>query len=220
MIVGADAAPTGLARLLDRRLARPRPLANLAPEMETGDRSPPLSIGALVERHEQALRRFISFHAATIVRRKESVSDLVQTVFRELLVAGKRLRFDGDAQFRHWLFVAARNKLRDRLHFHLRKRRDVRRERAFAPDAEVTDVWRDAFATFCTPVAAVISGEEIERIERCFAALTDDHREVILLYQLGNLSAAQIGEVIGRGEGATRALLSRALARFSTLLQE
>ena len=188
--------------------------------MQRGDHAP-LPLEALVERHEQALRRFLGFHAATVVRRRESISDLVQTVFRELLAADRPLQFDGDAHFRHWLFATARNKLRDRLKFHLRHRRDVRRECSLTvADGERTDCWRDAAATFCTPATAVVSDEEIARIERCLQALSDDHREVILLRQLGDLSAAAIGAILGRGEAATRALLSRALARFSTLLLE
>ncbi|MGE3175077.1 MAG: RNA polymerase sigma factor [Planctomycetota bacterium] len=188
--------------------------------MESGSLPPSCSIDDLVRRHEQALRRFVSFHAATVVRRRESVSDLVQTVFRELLVAGRRAKFERETQFRHWLFVTARNKLRDRLKFHLRGRRSPRREQVLPVNPELSDVWRDAVVTFCTPMAAIISTEECERIERCFQRLSEEHREVILLRQLGEMSAAEIGAVIGRGEGATRALLSRALARFSALLQE
>lgn len=188
--------------------------------MERSDSDHHRDLVARIERHEQALRRFVSFQAATIVRRKESLSDLVQTVFRELLVAGQRLHFERDTQFRNWLFVTARNKLRDRLKYHLRARRDARRELRVKEPTELEDVWRDAILTFCTPAAAAISKEEIARIERCFGSLSEEHREVILLSRLGNQSAAEIGALIGRGEGATRALLSRALARLSELLQE
>lgn len=188
--------------------------------MERSESAPNPDLAARIERHEQALRRFVSFQAATIVRRRESLSDLVQTVFRELLVAGARLHFERDTQFRNWLFVTARNKLRDRLKYHLRARRDARREERVSDPRELDDIWRDAVATFCTPATAAVSQEEIARIERCFQSLSEEHREVILLSRLGNQSAAEIGALIGRGEGATRALLSRALARLSELLQE
>lgn len=187
--------------------------------MESEALTPDLDLDARIRRHEQALRRFLSFHAATIVRRRDSISDLVQTVFRELLVAGRRATFEHDLQFRNWLFVTARNKLRDRLKFHLRDCRDPRRERPLDGPEDAADVWRDAVSTLCTPVAEIISAEEVQRIERCFRSLSAEHREVILLHRLGDLSAAEIGVAIGRGEGATRALLSRALARFSALLQ-
>lgn len=184
--------------------------------MESDGHRTDLDLEELVRRHEQALRRFVGCHAATIVRRRDSISDLVQTVFRELLVAGRHATFEHEGQVRNWLFVTARNKLRDRRKFYLRQRRDLRRERPL----DVLGDPREVSATVCSPITQAISAEAIQRIERCFLALSAEHREVILLRRIGNLSAAEIGGVIGRGEGATRALLSRALARFSELLQE
>ena len=60
--------------------------------------------------------------------------------------------------------------------------------------------------------------EDLERIERAFAELPEDYREVILLSRLVGLSHREIAEDWGRKEGAIRVLLHRALARLSVLL--
>jgi RNA polymerase sigma-70 factor (ECF subfamily) len=173
--------------------------------------NPNLDVDLLLDRHQAALRRFVQIHAATLVRRRESLSDLVQTVFRELVEALPGLRFDDETKFRNWLYATARNKLRDRLKYYLRDRRDARRE-------ELREVLSDAYRDLFSPSEVAISNEEIDRIERCLQQLSDEHREIILLSKISRLSAAEIGGIIGRGEGATRALLSRALARLGTLL--
>jgi RNA polymerase sigma-70 factor (ECF subfamily) len=62
--------------------------------------------------------------------------------------------------------------------------------------------------------------EAVERIEAALDALPEDYREVITLAKLVGLSRAEIGEVMGRSEGAVRTLLFRAQARLAELLDD
>jgi RNA polymerase sigma-70 factor (ECF subfamily) len=172
-----------------------------------------VELDRLLARHQAALRRFVETHAARVVRRRESLSDLVQAVLVELCEALPSLRYEGETRFRHWLYVTARNTLRDRRKYHLRDRRDARRE-------DLRDAWTDVLQHRVTPSVLASSQEAAERIERCLARLSPEHREVIRCRHMAGMSAAEIGAAIGRGEGAARALLSRALARLSSLLAE
>ena len=60
--------------------------------------------------------------------------------------------------------------------------------------------------------------EEVLRIEQAFEELPENFREVITLSRILGLSHREIAEQTGSTEGATRALLFRALARLSRLL--
>lgn len=60
--------------------------------------------------------------------------------------------------------------------------------------------------------------EECEQLESAFERLPGEYREVLLLARIVGLSRAEIGERMGRSEGAARALLFRAQARLASLL--
>ena len=49
------------------------------------------------------------------LRAKESASDLVQSVCREVLGRLDRFQHGGEAGFRHWLYATALRKVRDLL---------------------------------------------------------------------------------------------------------
>ena len=53
---------------------------------------------------------------------------------------------------------------------------------------------------------------------RAVAGLPDDRRQVVLLRFVDELSAAEIGEVLGRSPGAVRVLQHRALRDLATRL--
>ena len=62
--------------------------------------------------------------------------------------------------------------------------------------------------------------EEVQRVESAFDHLSEDQREVILLAHVVGLSRAEIGERMGRKEGAVRTMLSRAISRLTEILDE
>jgi RNA polymerase sigma-70 factor (ECF subfamily) len=169
-------------------------------------------LGALVAQNHASLQRFLEAHAARWLLHRESVSDLTQTVYRELVASAASVQYRSEQEFRGWLYATARNKLVDRVRFYRRDRRDVRRE-IHAADPSIEG------ATAQTPSRISASREEIARCGACLDLLPPIEREVILLCRFGQLSAAEAGSVLGRGEGATRALLSRSLARLSTLME-
>ena len=61
---------------------------------------------------------------------------------------------------------------------------------------------------------------ELERLEAAFAELPPAWREVIVLVRLSGLSHAEAARRLGRSEASTRTLLSRALARLATRLED
>jgi RNA polymerase sigma factor (sigma-70 family) len=72
-----------------------------------------------------------------------------------------------------------------------------------------------SYRAVSTPSRRVAAAEEIERLERIFDRLSDDHREVILLSRVLGLPGRDVAEQMGRTETATRSLLLRALAALA-----
>jgi RNA polymerase sigma-70 factor (subfamily 1) len=167
------------------------------------------------------LRAFVRARMDEQLRQRESASDLVQSVCRELVAARPRFEFRGEAQFRGWLFTAALNKVREKRRFHGAARRDRARE-APGPCSERGDAeaLASAYATVGTPSAAAIRQEDIERLERAFDQLSEDHREVITLTRLAGLPQAQVAVLMGRSAEAVQKLLGRAMLRLGELLEQ
>jgi RNA polymerase sigma-70 factor, ECF subfamily len=167
----------------------------------------------LLKRHLSAVHAFVRLRAGPMIRGKESSLDIVQSVCREALQGLANFRHGGQEGFRQWLLTAVVRKLADRdAHYHAQKR-DVAREAHPAPGAG-SDADRDlldAYATFVSPSRQAMVREEIARVERAFAELEDDHREVITLARIVGLSHAEIALRLDRSEGAVRKLLFRAL---------
>jgi RNA polymerase sigma-70 factor (ECF subfamily) len=182
------------------------------------DRLPP-ELELLLERHLPALRAFVRLRAGRTVAARESSSDLVQSVCRELLQGAGRFEYDGEAAFKSWLFTAALRKIVEKDRYYRAEKRDAAREAGTGGDAEDASLL-DGYATLITPSRDVAVREQLARVERAFEQLSDEQREVVTLARIVGLPHAEIARQLGRSEEATRQLLRRAMVRLSGLLTE
>lgn len=176
------------------------------------------AIDALLERHMPRLRAFVRLHAGDHIKAKESVSDLVQSVCREVLEDIGDFRYEGEAAFRQWLFNMAMRKIVDRARFYKAQKRDAAREVPLASQASDGGPGVNQ-GTLFTPSREAMVLEEIDRIERAFRQLPEHYRDVITMARIYGFSNKEIGERLGKGEDAVRMLLARALTKLSGLLR-
>jgi RNA polymerase sigma factor (sigma-70 family) len=76
------------------------------------------------------------------------------------------------------------------------------------------------YAAVTSPSQGAVATETAARLERAFDRLSEDHERVITLARIVGLGHAEIGQEMGREEGAVRILLHRALARLGRLMRE
>lgn len=191
--------------------------------IERASQGDPIAVDELLERYLPRLRAFVRLKAGPAVRARESSSDIVQSVCRELLEGMEDFQYQGESAFRSWLFTAALRKIVDRDRFHRRERRDVGREvRVDAGTSGGNDPGAilAGYGSLFTPSREAAAREELERLEGIFDRLPEDYREAIVFSRILGLSHAEIAEKMGRSEGATRVLLHRALAKLTLLLGE
>lgn len=171
----------------------------------------PQPVPELLERHLPRLRAYVRLRAGAALRSRESVSDIVQSVCREILEHADRLKHGGEQGFRRWLYSTAWRVIARRASYHRAARRDPAREEG---DGRLLE----EYGTFCTPSREVAIREELERIERAFDELSEDHKRVILLARVLRLPHAETAVEMNRSPQAVRALLRRALVELSGLL--
>jgi RNA polymerase sigma-70 factor (ECF subfamily) len=117
--------------------------------------------------------------------------------------------------FEAWLFTIAHRRVAD--HFRRRYRRqEVALDEAL-PGAEGHGLPGDVPAV-TGPEEALLAAERRAEVAGAFRRLRPDQQEVLALRVLGGLSAAQVGEVLGKSEGAVRVAQHRALQSLRTAM--
>jgi RNA polymerase sigma-70 factor, ECF subfamily len=141
-------------------------------------------------------------------RDPHAAEDITTQVFLKALEALPRFREQGhgaESTFKVWLYAIAR-------HVIANERRTGRRHPMAAIEAAL-----DLHAAD-DPAAAAEARLEGERAWSAVMALPDDRRQAVLLRFVNELSAREIGLVMGRSEGAVRVLIHRALATVRSQL--
>lgn len=129
--------------------------------------------------------------------------DLASIVWIE--VAAGISRFDGDeADFRRWLFTIAARRRIDDLRAGSRRQGRLERERQlFVAPAEPD------------PAHGVERSDALDTALALVRTLPPDQAEAVLLRVLGDLSVAEVAQIMGRREGAVRVLVHRGLRRLA-----
>lgn len=131
---------------------------------------------------------------------RDRAADIAQDTF---IKAYRKLdTLTDDASVRAWIYRIATNTAIDEM----RRRRFVVRPQTDDGDRPAYDV-PDGRAN---PEAQVMNATLDERIQRALLRLRPNHRQCLVLSDLEDMSAHQIGEVMDMSYGAVRTLLCRA----------
>jgi len=181
--------------------------ASLLAQARTGDT---VAFDELITRH----RERIYMHTYQIIRNEEDALDLTQETF---IRAWKSLtRFDGKSSFSSWLYRIATNAAID-----------LFRKRQSHPQTEI-DVgpMKIDAASHTTPSQAEMPGEGIDRaeirrrVEDAIAQLSPEHRAVIVLKEIDDLSYEEIAQRVGCSLGTVMSRIFYARKKLQTLLAD
>ena len=174
-------------------------------------------IDELIARYLPRLYSFVRIRMGALLRSRESSSDLVQSVCRELLERRERFEVRDEVAFSHWLFETAFRKIQDRVRYHGAQKRSPAKESSKVDDQLFFQGL--AQASFADPAHQAEFTEELERFELAFEKLPPQYRDMILYSRFLGLEHQEIAERTGMTKEAVTYTLSRALARLSTLLK-
>lgn len=165
------------------------------------------------------IEAYVRLNVGSALRARESCSDLVQSICREVLEDVGEYRGDAGAQFRAWLLRVAQRKIHMRHRAAHAQCRDVGREvQLEVPDGDGARRLLTGYGTLATPSHELSVREEVARIEEAVTTLPDEQRRVLTMSRILGLSHAEIAEELGKEETAVRKTLSRARARLALML--
>jgi len=173
-------------------------------------------IERLQRRDEAAFNELVRLYQAKVFHLvfrmlgdRAEAEDLAQEVF--ITVFKSIDGFRGDSKLSTWLYRVATNHCKNRLKYLGRRARG--QKQAFDELSE-----RDAVESATMQTSAriprpdeAVEGKQIEHIvQRALAMLDEEHRELIVLRDLENLSYEEIQRITGLAEGTVKSRLHRA----------
>lgn len=164
------------------------------------------AFGQLFDRYHDVVFRFVLFR----LNDRQAAEDLTQETFVRAYRRITSVSYQG-RDIGAWFVTIARNLVLD----HVKSSR-YRLESATPEVADVAPTKSQGPG----PEQEVIAGATHAELLRCVARLGDDQQECITLRFLQGLSVAETAEIMGRNEGAVKALQHRAVRRLAQLLPE
>lgn len=162
------------------------------------------ALAALYRRHQGPLYRFALLRCGSAA----AAADVVQEVFMGLLTG--RFAFDPlRGQLSAFLYGVARNLIM--------KLDPARQPAALAGDDEDEDA-PELPADGACPLARVLHNEAAEEVRRALSLLAPHYRDVVILYEMHELSYAEIADICQVDIGTVRSRLSRARAALAKRL--
>ena len=156
----------------------------------------------LYRRYVAPVYSYVFYH----LRDHHDAEDITERTFLSALDALRAFEERGST-FRSWLFRIAHNALVNQLRTRSRRRTE-QLDAALGHDAG-----DDVHAT-------VARRDDARRVWRAVSRLAEERRRVVILRFVDELSSREIGEVLGRSEGAVRVLLHRALRDVARDLED
>lgn len=160
------------------------------------------AFGQIYDAHMDELFRFIYAR----VEDRQTAEDITSDVFLKAWEKLDSYEIRG-APFRAWLYRIARNAVID--HYRTRKQE--------APlEAVINTTDEDSM-----PVAQKVSlSLESETVLTAMHEITDDQRNVLILKFVQNLTTKEVAKILGKRQGAIRALQMRGLQSLAKVLEE
>ena len=163
------------------------------------------ALDALMRRWQTPLRAFLFRH----LQNEADALDLAQETFVRLY--RHRDRYRPGARFTTWMFQIALNLARD----HVRKQQ---RRRTDSLDGAPPAATAGLAAPGSAPDAAARRAEEIAAVRAAIAALPEDLREVLVLFEYEDKSHAEIAEIVSATPKTVETRLYRARDKLRATL--
>jgi RNA polymerase sigma-70 factor (ECF subfamily) len=163
------------------------------------------AFAALYRRHQGPLYRFALLRCGSA----DTAADVVQETFMGLLT--ERFRFDPlRGALQHFLFGVARNLIL--------KNETAHQRHVVLPGTDDEDDGAAQPDEGACPLARLLDNEAAEEVRRALALLAPHYRDAVILYEMHDLSYAEIADICQVDIGTVRSRLSRGRAALAKRL--
>jgi len=172
------------------------------------------ALDELLRRYAGKLRSLIRLRMGRELRASTESGDVLNATWLKAFVRIGQLHAEDGTSFMGWLARIAENEIHDLREFQRRGKRDRMAE------VPIDDGDRELAARIRTQTSRVALREGLDRLERAMEQLETDHREVIVLRMLEELTFPEVAERMGRTPDACRMLFARAMTALTLRMRE
>jgi RNA polymerase sigma-70 factor (ECF subfamily) len=158
-----------------------------------------IRLAGLYEEYYDKIARYVFVH----IGNREEAEDIAGEVFLKALKSLKSYRERG-VPMHGWLFRIAHNLTVDYLK-RMDKRRTVPIDSAALPAKD-------------DPADTAEKNSELERVTEAMKELTSEQKEVITLRFFGEFTSKEVGEILGKGDGAVREMQRAAIQKLRVIM--
>ena len=169
------------------------------------------ALDRLYERCAPRLLSYIRLKLGRSLRERLESRDILQATLLKSFQHIDEFKGANGQAFMAWIARIAEREIVDRADYHQRQRRDAGRESPI-------DDHLDLQARTRSILSRVILDEEGRALEQALEAISDAHREIILLRKFEDLPFRDIAARLGKSEDACRMLLARAMTALTLAL--
>lgn len=167
------------------------------------------ALNVVFDRYGGRLHALIRARLGPHLRRRLESRDILQATLLKGFQDIDLFEDSGSGSLMAWLGTIAQNEIRDQAKFYRRQKRDYARETGIDSKAD------RVAQTVHSEASRLQLRDDARRLERAMDALSDDHREVILLRSFEELTFPEVGKRLNRSPDACRMLYARAMAALT-----
>lgn len=166
----------------------------------------------------ERIRRIIRLRIGRDLRVKLDSMDIIQDALFNALRGLEDFKYENEDDFLRWLLRIAQNTLGHNLEKLHADKRDIRKEirlEGCGPTTESRLSRIPGPVRITTPSVIMSRKEDLDKLEKAIDKLKPEHKEVILLAKIEELSYKEIGQRLSKSTDAVGMLLSRAMVALT-----
>lgn len=178
--------------------------------------------GELLARYGEYLNLLVRLNLGKVMQAKASCSDVVQETFLQAEKNFARFRGMTERELMSWLRRILAAQIAQQIRYYRRGRRNVALERRLSDDLDRSAVGlgKQLIDKATSPSLRAARREREVLLADALARLKPEHREVVILRNLEELSFEDVARRMGRSAPAVKSLWVRALASLRRVLGE
>lgn len=186
-------------------------------QLRTGDEA---ALVEFLQANENVLLAFIRSRTGAQLQRKIEPEDVLQEASMEAVRTLKQTDLSSWDPL-NWLFQICERKIIDaHRRFFASQKRDASREASIPDGSQAAGLADLLAASMTTPSDAFSRDQRQLRMLAALDTLPEDQREALRMRYLVGLSSKEIAQKLGKTDGATRVMISRALGKLHEMLSE
>ncbi len=172
------------------------------------------ALGTLLDDFGPRLNAFVRFKVGRGMGGRIEVDDVVQETFIKAMDRIEDFEGSGKTTMMGWLAQIASHEAVDQARYHRRGKRDA--QRAVPLEDEHHEI-RDHIRS---QTSLIYVQQRTQQLEEALAQLKPEHRDVLLMRKVEELTFAEIAERTSKSPDAARMLVGRAMAALTKVLAD